>query len=652
MSNNILKTQYQLFDLGSDLQKVRDTLKYLNFNADINVLALQPGIGKTHTITKFLRANDNWLMTVPNHPLIDSEYADFKEINGINYWKGFKKGCYKYKKGDKKVLDLKKKHKLMPSIICQNCCTKSERKECPYKKQFNKSKNVLTVSSYYNTHYFYHKDGKFKFEIAIIDEEIKDHEKLELNEEEINLALNKIYEYVEYPQEFDLRDYFLERIEKKDLFLDEDSFETHIMAIKGIEKDQEYALKLVIDMKLWNDVMIINKLNISKLIKWLYYYTIYGENRIYSEPNIYKLFDLARQDVKVILSDASFDEKIFDELLKRYKFEDSKIPRKELLKKYNLKKFEFKDIDLSNSFNINVYTSHVQNKDLLIYRMWDGNHFNRRYIPLEIPLFIKKALNNDLDVGTISYMKKKDRIFCFDESCDFLYFGNLRGTNTFKDKEVIFIVGTPVPDAEEVLKDYNALFMKSETKAIKFDPKCEESDILDLHEYMRYLVDSELYQAIHRVRPFDNSDVLIFVFGRLKNKCKNEFNVKNLSKGETLKFFEDKYRGVYPLPLVSAISTYCWKNGNKEPEDIAKEFKLYRSVSKNGFNDTFIRAIRNGELNLNNTKIINELIKEGLNTVKDIKRKRTSLDNSLKVRDKIIEYCIYYAKNGDFIEMI
>lgn len=634
-------------NLGNDLETARNNLNKVNFEEGINILALQPGVGKTYKIKHYLKDYDKWLITTPTYKLINNEYEEVLRMKGVSYWKGFHRGgCHKYSQGNSYVTNLKDYYDLNPSIICRKSCSSEEKIKCPYKKQFKEINKVIAVSFFYNTHLFY-ENGKFKFDIAVIDEELTGYEELKLNLEEINKALHTIFAYIGYPEEFPELDYrsdFLKIIEDKNLFSSQYDLEIANLIFYGIEDDQKAAIELVIKEENWKDLKVINKLNVQKLKKWLYYYSIYGEIKDYAEPNIYKIFDLARQGVKVIFSDASFSKKVFNKLFERYKFEDSKISRSELLKRfYNIDK-GIETPELSDDFKINLYKSHIQDKNVVIYRMRNPKGYYKKDFDKIVPEtrgFIKRVKRKYPNIGIISYEAMQNN---FVDLGEYAYFKNLRGLNTFKDKEAFFIIGTYLENPESALKDYNLLFMEDMNKLSNI-PKCDNSKELDFEQYSCYLKTSELYQAIHRIRPFENPNKKIFVFGEVIDKIDKEFKVHKLIKSKTEEFFINNYKGVYPRSLVTSLYTYCVNNPSARVSDIAKEFKLYKDSSKKVHNTKFITAVKNGKLNINDVNRINNALLEGINTVKGIKSKY----RGLSADTELIEDCINYAKNGDFV---
>lgn len=656
VNNNICKREEVVFgcglyefeeiNLGEDLDTVRENLDNLKFVEGINILSVQPGVGKTYKIRKELKNSNNFLITAPNHLLIKSEYEDIIKMKDVSYWEGFDKKCPKYLEGNKQIRKAHDELELFPNIICRKFCN-MDRKKCPYKSQFYEAESTITVSTYYNTTLFYDK-GEFRYEIAVIDEELRNYDKLSLNHDEINIAIEKIYEIVNFPgaDEFcDLKKDFFAILKNKNLFSNDNENEMGFLILFNIEEDQISALNAAIEMRDWETVQIIEKLDFVILKKWLYYHSIYGEIRTYGEPAVYKLFDLARQGVKVVFSDATFSKKIFFELLKRYEHENLIIPREQLLKRYNNSKSTFESPYMSETIPIKLYTSKIEDKDFIVHNLWSGSNFHRFSIPQEIPTFLGKFRRKFPKMGIISYKQKKDRSFQdYSYYGPFVNFGALRGTNTLKNNDLLVIIGTPTP-GPNVVDDYNNLFVKNQSENPKPNFESKKSDLNGFDFFKRYVIDSEIYQAIHRIRPFLNSDKKVFVFGFIPEEIGDEFRMIDVNKKETIENIENNYAGFYPLALYGSLHYYATKNHDYNSEEIAKEFKLYR-YHKQGYNTKFVNAIRNGEINFKAVKTINKALLLGLDSVNKIKSKY----KNLKIDDELIKYFIYYAKEGDFIK--
>ncbi|WP_048190772.1 hypothetical protein [Methanobacterium sp. SMA-27] len=461
--------QIKQINLGDTLKEVRKNQDDIVFEPGITILSQQPGTGKSTLLKKYLQATDEkWVLTVPNHTLIESEYGKIKKIKGVNAWKGFSKACPKYIGKDTHVRKLKDRYGFNAGLICSNACTKDEQKKCPYKKQFKNPKNIITVSAYHNTQYFYDKE-KFRFDIAIIDESLQGHKPLELKKDEIRKSIDLIYDYIDNPQ---IKMYFMDIIEKKELFLYDINLEHGKAIIDLVSTDQRKAVQKALNQKKDSDIKTINKLKIYDIIKWLYYYSIYQEDRIYGDPYIYRIFDLARQGVKVVFADASFNLSLFQSLLGRYQHEDKLIPRSKLLKTKDLKPIE--------NLEIKLYSSHIKNDDLTIYRMWGENSFYKEHLRRnkdDLQYFIDQTRRKHPNIGIITYKK---HLGLFNKEDESTYFGNLRGLNSFEKKDAMFIIGSYLTNHEAIVNDYNALFLTNHEIGIDtWRPRYIETNVKD-----------------------------------------------------------------------------------------------------------------------------------------------------------------------------
>lgn len=647
--------KWEEIDLGNDLTKVRKELKAVEFEEGINILALQPGVGKTTKIKEYLKDKDKWLVTVPNYNLIDSEYDEIINMDGVSYWKGFKKECRKYLENENQVPYFYDTAKLMPNVICGKVCSPEERKKCSYKKQFNSSDKVITVSHFYNTPLFYD-NGKFKFDIAIIDEELSGYDKLEINEKKIDESIELIRDYLNYEilegeTDHSIIPPFNEIIENREFYSPECDYPIGDIVFSGVEAEKDEALDKAFESGNLKDYKTIYELDFLKLKKWLYYYFIYKEDRMYGDPHIYKLFDLARQGVKVVFSDASFSKRIFSKLLERYLIEEEKLSRRILFKKYIIEDEDFKDFKLPYKIDkIRLFTSSIQDKNKTIfYKMWRARSFSKTSFqngenPIELLDFHKKINRKFFKPAIISYISIWAKYLDLTKFGEFAYFWNLRGVNKFKDEEILILVGTPVPNTNKLLKDYNSLFIEiiseDNVEADKYNKY--KIDLDGFEYYRRYKIDSEIYQAVHRIRPFNNSNKIILVFGYVPEELIKEFDVVGMTKSTTIKFFENNFNGVYPVALARSLVDYHWLNPEATSQDIAKAFKLYKMDKKKGYNTKLVTAVINNKVK---SKIIYKLDKE----LKNVNNNDDDIINKFKkseIDDENLKHLIYYARIG------
>ena len=165
--------------LKGSLEKIQ--AKKIKFDKDINILALEQSIGKTHRCIKYIKENhenQKIIYLTNKHDKLNEIETELKRANiTYRHWYGFSteekdKGCPKLDERGRK--DLYKKV-LSPSIICRayNCKT-----GCRYQDQFKTLPNVvLAPTPYIGTKYV----TDFKPDIMFIDESINTFTELKRN---------------------------------------------------------------------------------------------------------------------------------------------------------------------------------------------------------------------------------------------------------------------------------------------------------------------------------------------------------------------------------------------------------------------------------------------------------------------------------------
>ena len=681
--------EIETIDLGNNLEEVRDSLSNIDFNEPaIHILNLQPGVGKTHKIKSFLKQQNSFLMVTARHELISSEYGKIGK-----HWKGLsKENCEFYKN----IKPLASNNVPIPMICTlQHCDKKKRNSECTYWKQFITRKAVAPFH-YLSTNRVLYKSGEkeFKFDTLVVDEAMKEFNTIEVDVEQINESIDVIKKY-----DHSIESYFNDF---RELLDDNDLPSINLtLTLYGIRND---ALKEAITSKNTDDIKQITKFNPFDLRKYAYYNSIYKNNLPYPEPSLHNVLDLALSGVPIIFLDATFDKNAFEVLLRRYAYENL-IEDRQLLLDKNLD--SFKDL------KIKIYQSHIINQTVNIYKM-DKDHLyykngtffdyttgqltenGKKYVE-ELRNYIKSVKRKYTNIGIISY---EDLVGYFNDLGDTAYFYNLRGSNTIKDVEALFIIGTPQINIESIVTDYNELSLtdykpedfkrltnkkKRDGKFYPLDretgftlyrgfdekkPNPLSSDYDDLTEPPAMIRDnagniigldynitdfdyniseSEKYQALHRARPLINEKLSsIFIFGDIPDKIRREFPIKTLNKTDTRSYFNGiRFNGIYPLPLYQLIQKTYYKNNTLSSSDICKELRIYKNIKKSGYNTGFVTAILKGNVNPIQIKIIDEALKNDINSDLDNIKK---LLKSSKVSDKFIEDCIFYAIEGNFIK--
>jgi hypothetical protein len=677
----IIKDQplIDVYPMGDTLEEIREILPIMGYEKPgLHYLDIQPGVGKTHAVTELLKGKASYIVVTGTHKLLKGEYEKLR----AQHWKSFDAKCEKYD-------NVKKLHSLKVPIrlICdlQGC----NKTNCPYWKQFNTPKAIAPYHILQTNRVKEEKD--FKFDMLVLDETMRGYNCISADISELKEIIEVISKY---SSTFILSE-MIRCMEDGGEFFD---FIKNNK--KEITKTKYTALKKAINNKEWDDVKTISSLNVFELLKFSYYHSIHEEISTYNEPNFYEILDLARQDIPIILLDASFDEKLFRLIIGRYAYEDSKQPRSLLLGK-ELK--PLKDV------KINLYQSKLKQKDRKIYRMDKDNYYYKTNLIRgngltaygketinKLRTLIKITKRKYSKVGIITY---KDLAPNFVDLGKTDYFFNLRGSNELENTEALIIIGTPQTNPEETVNEYNKLTMtkinpregvykhkyvrkdgeflvkdgltgenhirvvgggkekvpfpimrkdsNEGDRLVTYHRQFEEGEMdLDiyypLHDHDEKKSNSEQYQAIHRSRSLINQKE-VYVFGNVPEQIKKEFNVIQLDKKRTNAFFKGT-RGIYPLSLWALI-TDIYREKELKSEELAKKLRIYKT-DKNGYNTSFITAIIKGEVSLEDIMKIDRSIKENPEiTAGAIKRKYRTLGAS----EEFVEYCVFYAKNGGFI---
>lgn len=676
-------------NLGDNVKAVRNAIN--NFKLDslgIDILTFQAGVGKTYHTNEILKSIKSYLLVTGSHKLLKGEYSALK---ATKHWKNFPEKCQEYKSQVQRLdlLGVSKRY---------NCQIKGcDKRRCPYWKQFNTNKAIAPFH-YLSTDRVLNQEGKFKFDMLLVDEAMDYGTDYILEEESLAESIQAIGKYE------DVR--FFEEIN-----WDEDLFDYLQENFNLLNNKRYSALNSAINEKQWDDVKEIAKFRPYNLIRYYYYHHIYGNSSIYFEPLLFTVFDLARQQIPIIMLDASFDLKAYEVTLARYNFEHKQLTR-DIFSENPLGPIA----DLSTT----IYQSNIRDKHKTIHRMDKNNlyfkkgFFNNNKLTetgkktiLELKKFIRRTKRKNNHIGIITYLDLEPYFKGLGET---EHFFNLRGSNKFEDVEVLFIIGTPQKAVSDILDGYNNLCLtKLTTKSIykptyilkdgknclhheyeddngkhelwdcnddigyeekkpasyrfkgdyedwyhdQFRKQHDEGEIdLDLwynfSDYSMNQDESEKYQAIHRARPFNKDNPIIYIFGDVPEKIKEEFNVDYHSKDATRIHFmgnRPDNMGVYPFALWRAITNYFSKTGATS-EEIAKKLRLYKK-DKKSYNTKFITTILEG-INIKDIQRIDKFLKAETNvTINQIKRNY----RSLKIDDDMIDYFIFYAQEGAFINL-
>ncbi|VVB85641.1 Uncharacterised protein [uncultured archaeon] len=431
---------------GKTLPDVRDELRDIKFDKGITVLALQPEVGKTETFIKYCKNNPekNIAYFAPNHDLL-KEVADRLEemsLKGL-HWYGLTKICKRYLDEDPFV-----KTMIERGLSIHSFCKFCYIDQCDYINQFKYTKPaiILAPSAYIGTHYITDFDTVFvdefskdcsTFSWALVDTEVKQSVSI-LRGFEYSPILDELMNGVSNPEQF-------KEIDLKEL---------RRIFLRGINKS-------ILEPKSFNLLAKVLS-DINKSVEFLKWKNIYQKSdgyekflKTYYEPYIYNLFELA-ESLPIVLMDATFNKELFTDLLNGYGGE----------------------FVIKNNFYINIYNSHVQNKESVVCRVNPTYWYPKSSITSGIIQDVKNLYNIQVKKGKrVGIITFKDIESQF-EGFKILHYGDLRGKNEFETFDVLILLGTYQVNPVGIINDHNELYLTDlsvSTKVIEFDTD-EEAD--------------------------------------------------------------------------------------------------------------------------------------------------------------------------------
>lgn len=443
-------------ELDGDLNDIRNKLSSVDYfsGPGIHIINTQAGTGKSTAIKDQIKNLKKCILFTKSHKIIENEY----NILGLRPWKGFKEYDHKYSSA-------KKLHALgIPiGMICSRCPAK---KKCDYNNQFKYAKKVVAPFNYLeNAHIYKNNSFKnpFKFENLIVDEDIWETKDLKLDKEQIKESLNAITKYYTNDYVYDKCELFLDELDSINVKRYNDIYLKDLIKFKNTALNHALKKYTGKEKAIMEDIQNITLLRPYEIRKFLYYRDIYGDIDFYPEPNLYHVFDIAREEVPVVLLDATFDEKKFQILLSRYCSEDEQLSREHLLSKTDLKPL--------HEIKTTIYKSYLKKKDATIYRINKHNlYYKSGFFDIDGNLTEKgsnelKKLENNIkllkrkyaEISVITtYPLKKEILKKFGSEIDFIeHYRNLKGLNKMKNSDAIILYGTPSFDFKVVLNEYN-----------------------------------------------------------------------------------------------------------------------------------------------------------------------------------------------------
>lgn len=513
---------------------------------NVYILAHRPGIGKTYNIIKFLKKkvesdkDFKFFYFTDRHSSIEEHTKDWnKRI--FSHWMGFDKICI-----NPRMKNLYKYH-IWPDNICLKC------KFCKgYQNQFDDDSHVFAPFNYLSSKHF----KKSKPDIVFIDENpkqftsyipdtkraIKLFESMD-NKYITNLIKGKKWNIIEKKYPYD-KIYF--------------KYQDYIFELNK-EKTKN---KKILDF--------IEKFNIYNFYQYIHWENIYGYGlKSYGVPNqFYDAFDTITRGIPVVFMDATFNTHFFYYLLESYTGERKQIGEKGF-----------------TNLNISIFREHKDdfNKESIIYRMkpedsipknsftntqnWERT--KETWLTTHLKLIMKVFGQNN--VGIITYKELGDFSKAIGYNVEF--YGNLRGTNTLKDKPVLVLLGSYLPI---ITSSYAKRIGEYRKDKKYFDDLLSEYFLLDANEKNLVSVGLEAPEIISKSYNYSLAKVYQQKYIGKKEELLLTPSLVTIAKPaemlSTILWYDEIYQAFHrnrPLRYKRIIFAYCWF-----PEPRARIFKV------------------------------------------------------------------------------
>ena len=432
--------------LEGNIPQVRAQLDQINFDNGITVLALQPEVGKTEAFIKYCEANPekNIGYFAPNHNLLNEVELKLNKISSnVIHWRGKTNICQLYKKEDpylKALID----SGLTTHFYCEFCEFSEKCQHKSYIDQFSYSEPSIILAPLE-----YIKKHVEEFDIIFVDEfVIKSYayslpEKVDVREAiRILRGFEKLPIFDDLCNELKIIKYTNEtivigqisRIELAEKLNKIDLAELRRIFQKGMNESIPDSGKFGLLAKVLRDIN-----NLTDYLKWKNIYKnsdgYEKDLKTYYEPYIYKLFELA-DSIPIVLMDATFNEELFEDLLRGYDGEFG-----------------------INNFDINVYKTCIKNKDSVVYRVNPTAWYPKASLDGKIE-DVKKLYNFHTQIGQkVGIITIKDVKEDYFDGFETLHYRNLRGKNQFENFDILILLGTPQPSVKGVIDTHNKLYL-------------------------------------------------------------------------------------------------------------------------------------------------------------------------------------------------
>ena len=412
---------------------------------------------------------------------------------------------------------------------------KIKASDCPHKKQFKNPKNIVIAPTNY---LFTQHVEKYNPDLVVVDDVT---------------TLPK-----DLPSLLRMRTYVrtLNYVKCCNHETIEDLFELSYKKLKKeITKTIEPKLKKVIEnlLKEGSDfskdtAKLFLEIDPIQLLGWHRVVKNYGWQEEFSIPYLMKIFELSLEENRKVIVVGALSNKLYIETL-------AKIFKKDYGKKIQV---VYEEIPLKNIAKSVVYRVRSPKYPKAWYPTTTSiteSEIERKVIQKRIEAIIFEQKRKPSSIGIVKPKKSPLSDFVpenYRGQVSFLNFGNMRGSNTLENHNILFVIGAYKVNLDGFFKKFKKVFHR-EPSTTEFDELADGGYKYrdpELENYRKMNEDHEMYQAIHRIRPALKKKE-IYVFGLIPKEIGEEFEVKDVT-------FEKDKGGIY---LVE------WK----DPEDFMRK---------------------------------------------------------------------------------
>lgn len=276
-------------------------------------------------------------------------------------------------------------------------------------------------------------------------------------------------------------------------------------------------------------------------LDWLSVWDIRGENREWKIPHIFNVFKTASEnpDLQYTIIDAYIPHEIV-KVIKDRVGKEIKLVDKPSTKHEPKTQIIYRMLDTTG--NERAFSKGTVTSDIWIEK-------NKIKIQILMKHFIEKnkalkdrqdARINDVslypfiafNVGIVTHKDSEDKYTNWLKqfgNYGFLHHGNVRGNNTLETVDFLFVIGTYSLQEEDILKEFKYFYYREPTtnERLGYDKDGNRYKDKDLDNFVRWKTSYEIYQSVHRARPY-RQETIIVCFSSIPEWLKKEFTIKSV----------------------------------------------------------------------------------------------------------------------------